>query len=307
MKAIVAARRGGPEVLEPRDVPEPEAAQDTVLVRVRSAGVNFADTMATAGTYHSAPPPPFIPGLEVAGEEVGSGRPVIALVRSGGYAEKVAADSRLVFAADGVDLDEAGGWPLVTLTSWLALTEVARLRPGETVLVTAGAGGLGSTAIQVARALKAGRVVALASTEEKRAFARSAGADEAFAYDEELPPVDVVVDGVGGPVAARALDAVRPLGRMAMLGMASGEAPTIPGFEELRRRNVGIFPFSFGQLRGADPARTAELARGGIDLLRQGKVRPRIGRSLPLAQAAEAHRLLLSRESKGKLVLRPGS
>lgn len=305
MRAVVAVRQGGPEVLELQELPQPEPGPDQVVVRVRSAGVNFADVHATAGRYAAAPPPPFVPGLEVAGQEVATGQPVLALVRSGGYAELVAADRALVFPADSLDLAVAGGWPLVTLTAWLALAEAARLRAGETVLVTAGAGGLGSTAIQVARALGAGRVVAVASTPEKRKFALANGADEAVGYDESFPAVDVVFDGVGGPAARRALEAVRPMGRVLFLGVASGQTPEIPGFEELRRRNVGVFCFSFGQLRGADPERVAALVAPGLELLRQGAVRPHLGGWLPLEQAAEAHRLLLSRSSTGKLVLRP--
>jgi len=152
MRAVVAVRKGGPEVLELQQVPEPDASPERTLVRVHSAGVNFADALSTRGLYAASPPPPFVPGLEVAGTTVEGGRPVMAILPAGGYAEVAAADSRLVIPADGLDLAQAGGYLLVTLTAYYGLAEAVRLRPGESVLVTAGAGGLGTTAIQMARA-----------------------------------------------------------------------------------------------------------------------------------------------------------
>ncbi len=305
MRAVVAVRKGGPEVLELRQQPEPTAGPDQVLIRVAAAGVNFADLLSIRGEYASAPPPPFIPGLEVSGYEVSSRRPVMALVPFGGYAELVAADPRLTFDAQGLDLQKAAGYPLVSLTAYYALREVARMREGETVLVMPGAGGLGSASIQTARALGAGQIIAIASTHLKRAFALEQGADRAIGYDDPIPPVDVVIDGVGGDPFRRALEAVRPLGRMVLLGMASGQAPQIPSLAELRRRLVGMMAFSFGAFRTADPDRVAATAPAAVDLIRRGKVRPATGRTLPLPEAAEAHRLLASRETTGKLILVP--
>jgi NADPH2:quinone reductase len=303
MRAIVATRRGGPEVLELKEQPAPTAGPGDVLIRVAAAGVNFADLLSTQGTYARSPAVPFIPGLEVSGHEAQSNRPVLALVGLGGYAELVVADRRLVFSGEGLDLQAAGGFLLVTLTSYYALQEVGRLRAGETVLVLAGAGGLGSVTIQVARALGAGRVIAVASTAAKRDFALHQGADLALGYDDPLPRVDVVVDPVGGDAFRRTLDAVRPLGRMILLGMSSGRAPELPDFAELRRRNVGMFAFSFGAFRSSDPEHVQRTAPGIIDLIRQGKVRPAIGRVLPLGEAAVAHRLLAGRQTTGKVVL----
>ncbi len=283
--------------------PEPVLGPGQVLIQVVSAGVNFADLLSVQGTYAQAPPPPFVPGLEVAGYELPSRRPVMALVASGGYAEVAAADRRFVFDGDGLELRQAGGCLLVSLTAYFALTEVARLREGETVLVLAGAGGLGTASIQAARALGAGGIIAVASTDAKRQFARGHGADLALGYDDPLPPVDVVIDSVGGDAFRRGLEAARPLGRMLLLGMSSGAAPQIPAFAELRRRNVGILAFSFGALRAADPEVVARIAPRGVELIRQGWLRPPIGQTLPLAQAAQAHRLLGSRQTTGKLLL----
>jgi NADPH2:quinone reductase len=306
VKAVVAARRGGPEVLELREVPEPLPGPGQALIRVLRSAVNFADLHSTQGRYAHSPEPPFIPGLEVAGYDAESGRSVLALVPSGGYAERVAADRLMTFDAEGLDLEQVGGAALVTLTSYYALRHVARLQEGETVLVLAAAGGLGSTSVQMARALGAGTVIGVASTDPKRRQALAQGADLALGYEDPFPPVDVVVDGVGGPASERALKAVRQMGRILMLGFASGTPPWIPDFTELRARNVGILAFSFGALRKAEPDRVAASAGPAFDLIRSGRVRPAPGITLPLDQASKAHRLLASRESTGKILLAPG-
>ena len=200
---------------------------------------------------------------------------------------------------------QAGGYLLVTLTAYYGLAEAVRLRPGESVLVTAGAGGLGTTAIQMARALGAGQVTAVASTPEKQRYALEHGADRAIGYEAEFPRSEVVFDTVGGEVFLKCLEAVPPLGRMALIGASSGTPPEVPGFDALRRRNVGVFCFSFGMLRRADPALVAATAPRAIELLLSGKVRPPVGESLPLEQAADAHRRLTSRQTVGKVVLIP--
>jgi NADPH2:quinone reductase len=173
------------------------------------------------------------------------------------------------------------------------------------VLVTAAAGGLGSTCVQVAKALGAGRVVGMASTPEKRSFALNQGADEAIGYEDSIPPVDVVMDGVGGTVFEHAMSAVRPMGRIVLFGASSGQVPEIPSFDSLRRRNVGILPFSLGMLRAADAERAIELGRAGVDMLRSGRVAPPVTRTFELAEAAQALEQLSSRQTMGKLVLAP--
>jgi NADPH2:quinone reductase len=302
VKAIVATRLGGPEVLELQDVPDAVAGPGQVLIKVHRAGVNFADLSSTLGRYAMAPPPPFIPGLEVSGHDVATGKPVFAIVPSGGYAELVAAD--LAWSAAGLDLDEAAGYPLAGLTAFYALRHVGRVQPGETVLVTAAAGGVGSSSIQVARALGAGRVIAIASTPEKRAHALAMGADEAVGYEDPIPgPVDVMVDMVGGDIFRRAVPVMAPFGRMVCIGSTSGEVQEIPGVGELRMLAVGVLPFSMGALRGRHAEIFARTSSEGIELMRTGALRPPIGRVLALAEAAEAHRLLGSRATMGKLLL----
>jgi NADPH2:quinone reductase len=292
-------------VLELRDLPDPVAGPGQVLIEVVSAGVNFADTLSTRGLYAASPAPPFVPGLEVAGTDAVSGDPIMALLASGGYAQRVVADRAFTFPAAGLDLEVAGGYLLVTLTAYYALRHAARLSEGESVAVVAAAGGLGSTALQVARALGAGRLVGIASTPAKRDFARENGAEVTLGYEEELPAVDVLFDSVGGEGFERRLGSVRQLGRVILLGASSGTPPEIPSFDTLRRRNVGVFAFSFGMLRRNAADLVSATAGEGVELIRSGQVRPAPGLSLPLEQAAEAHRLLTTRQTQGKLVLLP--
>jgi NADPH2:quinone reductase len=301
MRAIVATRTGGPEVLELREVPEPTPGPGQLLIRVHRAGVNFADLASTLGKYAQAPPPPFIPGLEVSGHDQ-LGRPVFAIVPGGGYAEQVAAD--LAWSAEGLDLDDAAGYLLTGLTAFYALRHVGRLQAGETVLITAAAGGVGSSAIQVARALGAGRVIGVAGSAEKRARALELGADSAIGYEDPIPgPVDVMVDMVGGDAFARVVEAMAPFGRMVCIGSSSGQVQQIPTVGVLRVRGVGVLPFSMGAMRARDPELFARTSAEGIELIRSGRIRPPIGTVLPLAEAAQAHRLLGSRATMGKVLL----
>jgi NADPH2:quinone reductase len=159
--------------------------------------------------------------------------------------------------------------------------------------------------MQVGRALGAARVVGVASTEEKRRFALEHGADKAIGYEGPFPAVDVAVDTVGGDVFERLWSSMPPLSRMLLLGASSGRPPQIPGFDEQRRRNVAVISFSFGMFRRADPDRVAKLAIPALELMRSGALRPPVGRTLPLEQAAEAHRLLAGRQTVGKLLLAP--
>jgi NADPH2:quinone reductase len=304
MRAVVAVRHGGPEVLEVHEVSDPETDGRRATVRVVSAGVNFSDLLAISGRY-PGPPPPFTPGIEVAGHEVATGRPVLALVPSGGYSELALADSRLMLDAEGLDLEQAGGYALVTLAAYFGLAHAARLQKSETVLVLAAAGGLGSTAVQMARALGAGRVFAVASTPEKRALALAHGADEAFAYEDDLPSADVVVDGVGGDAFVAAYRATKPLGRVLLVGASSEVPPAFPGFQELRERSVALVPFSFKALRERSPDFVAATAPAAIELVRRGEVRPLIAGAHPLDGAAAALTQLGSRATAGKLLLIP--
>jgi NADPH2:quinone reductase len=284
------------------EVPEP----DGPTLAVRAAGVNFADVLMRRGDYPQMPALPFVPGSEAAGEL--DGRRVVAFVRSGGggFAERVAIDPEWVFdLPDGASFAEGAAFLLTYLTAWIPLTRQARVREGQTVLVHAAAGGVGSAAIQVARHLGA-RVVATAGSAEKQQLARELGAEEAYGYDEfaTAVKVDHVLDPVGGQVFADSLKALNPLGSIVAIGFAGGLWQDVsPQF--LVGRNVSVHGFYLGRLAALQP----QLVRAAIDelfeLWRGGVFSPLVGAELPLDRVNDALDLLESRKSVGKVVLVP--
>ena len=305
MRAVLLRETGGPERLELVDVPEPEPGDGERLVHVRAASVNYLDLLIRRGEYPQAPELPAILGAEVAGEVEGRG--VIALLGGvGGYAEVVAVpEDRLFALPDGASFAEGAAFLLTFLTAWIPLTRQVRLEPGATVLVHAAAGGVGTAAIQVARHLGA-RVVAVASTEEKRRAALDLGADEAYGYEEfdERVRADVVVDPVGGDVLARSLPVLHPLGTLVAIGFAGGfwqeMSPAL-----LVGRNIGVQGFYLGRLMARRPEVVGEAAETLLGLWAEGAFRPVLGAQFPLDQAAEAHRLIEERRHIGKVVLVP--
>ena len=306
MKAVLLRETGGPERLEVTDVPEPELVDGQVLVRVRAAGINFLDVLVRQGRYPQAPPLPAILGSEVAGEV--DGRRVMALPRmdGGGYAERVAVDEELLVPLpDRASFEEGASFLLTFLTAWIPLTRQVRLREGATVLVHAGAGGVGSATIQVARHLGA-RVVATAGSEEKRRVALELGAEEAYSYEDFADRVkaDVVMDPVGGEVFTRSIGVLNPLGSVVGIGFAGGWwEPLDPA--PLVGRNVGVVGFYLGRLMRHRPEVVHEAIGELVALWEQGAVKPLVGASFPLDQVAEAHRLVEERRSVGKVVLVP--
>ncbi|MGZ4390343.1 MAG: zinc-binding dehydrogenase, partial [Gaiellaceae bacterium] len=212
MRAVLLRETGGPERLELAELPDPPVAEGQALLRVRAAGVNFADVLVRQGRYPQAPPLPAVLGNEVAGEL--DGHRVMALPSGGGYAEWVAVDpDAVVPLPDGASFEEGAAFLLTFLTAWIPLTRQVRVEPGAVVLVHAGSGGVGSAAVQVAKHLGA-HVVATASTDEKRLAALELGADEAVGYEDFDVEVraDIVLDSVGGDVFARSLGILNPLG-----------------------------------------------------------------------------------------------
>jgi NADPH:quinone reductase len=306
VRAVVLSETGAPERLEVQEVPEPEPQEGEVVLDVHAAGINYADVLIRRGAYPQPPPLPTILGSEVAGEVAGAR--VMALTRAtgGGYAERVAVDREaLVSLPDGATFAEGASFMLTFLTAWLPLTRQARVGEGSTVLVHAAAGGVGSAAVQVARHLGA-RVVATASTDEKRRVALDLGAEEAYGYEEFADAVraDVVVDPVGGEVFERSLRTLRPLGGIVAIGFAGGAwKPVDPAF--LVGRNISVLGFYFGRLLARDPELVAPALREVVELWRSGAVRPLVGAEFPLERAADAHRLIESRQSHGKVVLVP--
>jgi NADPH:quinone reductase len=303
VKAVVLRETGGPDQLEHAEVPDPEPGDGEVLVRARAAGVNFADVLVRSGRYPQPPELPTVLGTEVAGEV--DGRRVMALPREGGYSELVAvAEELLVPLPDAASFEEGASFLLTFLTAWIPLTRQVRVGDGSVVLVHAGAGGVGSAAVQVAKHLGA-RVVVTASSDEKRRVALELGADEAFGYDDfEGVRADVVLDSVGGEVFARSFGVLKPLGTVIGIGFAGGWwEPLDPG--PLVGRNVGLQGFYLGRLMRHRPDVVREAIGEVLALWEQDAFKPLVGATFPLEDAPAAHRLIEERRSVGKVVLVP--
>lgn len=303
MKAVVLRETGGPEQLVSEEVPEPEARDGEVVVRVHAVGVNFADVLVRQGRYPQPPELPTVPGSEVAGEV--DGRRVMALPRGGGYSEAVAVDEQLIVPLpEGASFEEGAGFLLTYLTAWIPLTRQVRVGRGSVVLVHAGSGGVGAASIQLAKHLGA-EVVATASTEEKRAVALEQGADQALGY-EDFGDVraDVVLDPVGGEVFTSSFGVLKPLGSVVALGFAGGWwEPLDPA--PLVGRNLSMHGFYLGRLMRHEPALVQEAVGELLELWASGAVKPLVGATFPLERAAEAHALIEARRHVGKVVLVP--
>ena len=323
MRAIRISEWGGPEVLElVEDAPRPEADEHHVLVRVTRAGINFADTHARENSYLARYELPFSPGAEIAGvvEEDGggfrAGERVVALVGTGGYAEYVAAPAATTVAIPG-DVSDATALALLLqgLTAWHLYETSAKLAAGESVVVHAAAGGVGSLAVQLAKPLGAGRVIATASTEEKRALALELGADEAVDVSREDlgaalveanlgARVDVVLEMAGGRVFDQSLKALAPFGRLVSYGMASREPNEVASGALMRtsRAVVGFWLVHCLQ-------RPAEMVDAPLrDLFgraARGDLRVVEGETYPLSEVRRAHEDLQARRTMGKLLLDP--
>ncbi len=315
MLAIEIARNGGPEVLTAVERPDPMPGPQQVLISVEAAGINYADTHIADGSYLSRPTLPHVPGSEVIGRTP-DGRRVMAVTEGGGYAEKAVVVAGLAIPVpDSVGDGEALAVLVQGLSAWHLLRTCARLAAGETVVVNAAAGGVGSLAVQLARVFGAGRVVATASTSEKRDLARSLGADAAVdgaaeGYAERVieanggQRVDVVLDAVGGPVLDAALGALRPFGRLVTFGAASRQPPQPVDPTRLMRRNLAIIGFWLAPALAVPQMYGPPLAEL-LGLVADGRLRPVVGGEYPLGDARRAHEDMLARRTVGKLILRP--
>lgn len=324
MKAIQIEKTGDADVLTFRDMPEPVPGEGEVLIRVEAAGVNYSDIMWRRGEYMAETPLPFIPGAEVAGTvaAVGPGvtgpavgTPVVATPASGGYAQFVVAPAATVIPIpEGISPVEVVSLMAQGLTAVLSLRKSGRLAEGETVLVEAAAGGVGSFAVQLAKLYGAGKVIAAAGSAEKRAIAMELGADASVDYTasgwagivRDLTDgrgVDLVIELVGGETLSEALDTLAPFGRMVVIGKAAGNPPPVDPWRLVERNQsvVGFGIFGYAET----PAVIQEALGELIGFVLTGKVRLQSGGAFPLAKAAEAHRLIEDRKSSGKLVLQP--
>lgn len=302
MLAIRFDRFGGPEVLTPVEIPAPEPGPDQVLITVEAAGVNFAETHQTDGSYLSADRLPYVPGSEVVGRTA-DGRRVLALV-SGGYAEQVVADaSGVVEIPDELGAGQALALLMQGLTAWHLLRSAARLNPGETVVVHSAAGGVGSLAVQLAAEFGAGRVLAQASSSAKEQLALELGADGIATYPLD-GEADVVLDAVGGALFDQALESLASFGRIVSYGNAArtGFTPVDPA--RLGRLNASVVGFWLRPTL-ARPGAVEEPLKELLDLTLRGRLRPVVNDPYPLAEAWRAHEDLWARRTVGKVVLRP--
>ena len=317
MRAVVLSRFGPPGGLAMAEVPDPAPGPGQLVIDVEIANITFVETQVRAGRSPNpamAPALPWIPGNGVGGvvAAVGLGvdpavlgnRVISSTGGSGGYAEQVAVDAAGVIAVqDGIELDAAVAL-LADGRTAVALMRAAAVRPGETVLVEAAAGGVGSLLVQLARSAGA-RVVAAAGGDRKLDLARRLGAGIAVdytrpAWTDRLPGVDVVFDGVGGAIGLAAFERVQPGGRFCAFGLASGSFTSIPD-GEAQRRGVTV-------IRGAplQPAELVELTRAALTEAASGRLHPVIGQTFPLERAADAHAAIEARATVGKTLLLTG-
>ena len=316
MRAIQIDEFGGPEVLQLAELPVPEPGEGEVLIRVSLAGMNYADTHQRTNDYLASYELPLVPGGEVAGVREDTGERVVAMSGLGGYAEYATAPAALTFPIpDGVDDGTALALLIQGLTAWHLYRTSAKLAPGESVVVHAAAGGVGSLAVQLGAPMGAGRVIATASTEEKRALALELGAEVAIDADPEGMKerleeanggkVDVVFEMAGGEVFEQSLAALAPFGRLVTYGIAS-RRPNEVSSGALMRRSRAVIGFwlmhCIGRPEMVDEALADLFAR-----VQRGDLRAHVGATYPLADAARAQVDLAERRTMGKLLLDPSA
>jgi NADPH:quinone reductase len=306
VRAAVLQGVGGPEQLVVQEVRDPEPGDGQAVVDVRAAGINFADVLIRVGRYPQMPKLPTVLGSEIAGELDGARVMGFAHADGGGYAERAVVDRRwLLPLPESASFAEGAAFPMAFLTAWIPLTELVRIAFGARVLVTAAAGAVGTAAVQIVRALN-GHPVAAVGSAEKLELPRSLGAVESVTYEEigGLEQVDVVFDLVGGELFATSLGLLKPMGTAIAVGYAGGlwqeVSPTW-----LVGRNIGVHGFYLGRLIGRNPELVARAAKDVLRLWEGGAVRPVVGAEFPLEGAADAHSLVETRKSTGKVVLIP--
>jgi NADPH2:quinone reductase len=316
MRAVQIQEFGGPEVLQVVDLPRPEPGEGQVLVEVSRAGINFADTHQRENSYLARYEVPLVLGGELAGTTP-DGTRVVALVPSGGYAEYALAHESTVFPIpDGVDDGTALALVIQGLTAWHLFKTSAKLAEGESVVVVSGAGGVGSLALQLAKPFGAGRVIATASTEEKRALTLKLGADAAVDPTvEELKSalieandgnqVNVVLEMAGGRVFDGCAEALAPFGRIVAYGIAGREQNTLET-GRLMRKSRGVIGFWLMHCLGRRDMMEEPLA-DLFERAARGELRAQMGHTYPLSEVRRAHEDLQGRRTTGKLLLDPSA
>jgi len=335
MKAVRMHRFGPPDILVYEDVPTPHPGLDQILIRVEAAAVNYSDVLRRRNDVYPFPTPlPFVPGGEVAGvvEALGDGvtgppigAPVFAIAGSGGdggYAQYALANAAGVIPIPpGLGVDAAASLVIAGSTAALLLTDAAGLGRGESVLIPAAAGGVGSYAVQIAKLLGASPIIAAVSTAEKQAAARRLGADAVVDYTQPTWPaevraltsgrgVDVILEGTGGDVFAQSLTCLALFGRLVVYGRSGGASLSLSA-DAIDRMfydpspNQSIINFNLGLWFGLRPERAVAALQRLIGFVVEGKVDVQVGHVLPLSRAREAHLLLEERRSVGKIILKP--
>jgi len=322
MRAILCKEYGPADKLVIKEVDSPEAKGSGVKVRVRAAGLNFPDTLIIEGKYQIKPPMPFSPGGEMAGEVIAVGEKVtrfkpgdrvMGLTGYGAFAEEVVvAESNLLPVPPAMSDEEAAAFTMVYGTSYHALKQRAALKAGETLLVLGASGGVGLSAVELGKVMGA-HVIAAASSDEKLAVAKEAGADELVNYSEQplkdavkklaRNGVDVIYDPVGGEFTEQALRCMGWEGRHLIVGFAAGDIPRIPANLPLLKgcSVVGVF---WGSFTMKDPAASAENMKELLAMYGEGQLHPRISEVYPFESFVEAMSALTGRRAKGKVVLK---
>ncbi len=326
MKALVVTRSGGPEVLEVRDMPEPQPTPRQVVVRVEAVGVNFADTLSTRGVYSGTPPPPFIAGREFAGVVEGTQERVMGYAQFGAAAEKIAVSPKLIWPQpQGWTSVESAAFPVNFLTAYLAYWKAGMTSDAmepirwedehqRRVLIHAAAGGVGTAAVQIGKLLGIG-MYGTSSSDDKLERVKKLGLDHGINYRQhdyeqrvmELTGgegVEAVFEMLGGEHTTKSMRCCRPFGRVIIYGSATGQRPQIDA-GVLMARSLSTHGLWLSVL-----AKDGELILRCLRVMQpwieQGKLHPEVGQVLPLEQGAGAHRLLLQRANYGKIVLTVG-
>jgi NADPH2:quinone reductase len=323
MRALICNELGPTDQLVIEERPDPVAGPGQVLVKLHAAGINFPDILVIKGLYQVKVEPPFIPGNEAAGiitalgegvchYEVGDR--VMIMPEGAAFAELCAVPvERVIPMPESLDFEQAAGFTITYATSYHALKQSANIKAGDTVLVLGAAGGVGITAVEIAKAMGA-RVIAAASSDEKLEFARSAGADEIINYSTDSlrgqckvltggKGVDVVYDPVGGELAQQALRTLAWHGRYLVIGFACGDIPNFPANIALLKE-ASIIGVWWGTWAARHPADSAQNMQELAVMLAKGELSPRVTEAYPLEQFAVAFDLLSSRKAQGKVILK---
>src|SRR5271163_1472148 len=341
MRAMVVRRYGQPEVFEVQQVPDPQPKAGEALIRVKAIGINFADLLQRMGLYPGSPKPPFIPGLEIAGvvekivegskrDETNALKPgdaVVAMPHFKAYAEWVAVPTNTVYRIPaGMPFEDAAAFPVNYLTAYHSMFTMGNLQPGDRILIHGAAGGVGIAAVQLARAR--GLMIFGTAGPTKQEYLRKIGVDHAIDYEKNdfvevvrkfaADGIEMVMDPIGGKCFSRSYKCLGPTGRLVVYGLSAAAGPDgkrslirglktlaqIPRFHpmKLMTDNISVIGVHLGRLlsRGA-------LLRGELDELFRmyatGKIKPVIGKSFPLVEAAAAHRYIQERKNIGKVIL----